>query len=110
METEDPTHVDTPKKKKPPYKVGETKAHIIVKKWGKETKERVLYTYKDFEYDADGWTESAKYLPEDYDLVYMRLAIGKTIPGWHTNRTWYGVRLKQDDVVLLWKRKEEERY
>lgn len=94
-----------------PLKVGNVKEYIPIvnKKTGRKTKSTVFYTYKDVTYDSDGWADVTKYLPEDYDLVYLRLKRERTIPGWIFEKTWYALRLLKDDVVLFWKRKKEER-
>ena len=74
---------------------------------GKVKKTPVYYTYRDVEYDIDGWADSKRFLPEDFDLVFMRLKREKTITGWVNGNTWDGLRLKDDDEVLFWKRNEE---
>lgn len=65
--------------------------------------------YKDVECDIDGWVDCRKFLPDDFDLVFMRLKRGKAISGWISGKIWCGLRLKNDDVVIFWKRKEEEK-
>ena len=90
-------------------KVGNIKEYITtVAKDGKSRKTAVPYSYRDVEYDDYGWADSKKYLPEDFDLVYMKLARERIITGWINGTHWCGVRLKQDDKVLFWKRDIEE--
>jgi hypothetical protein len=48
-----------------------------------------------------------KYLPADFDLVYLRLERERTIPGWISGTNWDAIRLKSTDKVLYWKRKME---
>jgi hypothetical protein len=99
----------------PPYfpaiKVSDFKFFKITKneETGKSKKTRIFYSYQDFEYDIEGWAESKKYLPDDFDLVYMRLEREKTIPGWINGSIWCGLRLKPQDKVIFWKRKLEEK-
>ena len=90
-------------------KVGNVKEYISAGKTvtGKPSKKPIYYAYKDVEYDMDGWADSKKYLPEDFDLVYMRLKREKTIPGWISGSSWFGLRFKSGDVVLFWKRSHE---
>jgi hypothetical protein len=88
-------------------KVGDIKAYTSSKdsKTGKLVRKKILYNYQDVQYDIDGWVDSKKYLPEDFDLVYMRLKREKVIPGWISGTSWLGLRLKPDDEVTFWKRK-----
>lgn len=92
-------------------KVGDVKKYIEKedKKTGKLKKVEVLYTYRDVKFDIDGWADSKEYLPEDFDLVYMKRDGQKTIPGWVTGSTWNGLRLKSTDHIPYWKRKPEEK-
>jgi hypothetical protein len=91
-------------------KVGNVKDYIITKNQntGYQKKTPVFYTYKDVEYDIDGWADCKRFLPDDYDLVFLRLFREKTIPGWISGSSWYGLRLKKEDSVTYWKRKEDE--
>jgi hypothetical protein len=95
---------------KPKIKVGNVKEYVYTqnKITGRTNKVPIPYVYKDVAYDIDGWADSEKYLPEDFDLVLMKLARGKTVPGWIGGTTWYGLRFKKDDAVLFWKRNPEE--
>jgi hypothetical protein len=77
-------------------------------KTGMSRRYPVFYSYKDVEYDIDGWADVNKYLPDDFDLVFMRLKRNRTIPGWVNGSTWEGLRFKNDDVVLFWKKNEHE--
>lgn len=92
-------------------KVGDLKEYLIGINQisGREKRTPIYYSYKDVEYDIDGWADCARFLPDDYDFVFMRLLRNKTIAGWISGYTWTGLRLKQDDVVVFWKRKEEEK-
>lgn len=91
-------------------KVGSVKEYIAKKdnKSGKMKKQEILYTYKDVKYDIDGWVDCNLFLPEDFDLVYMKVEGKKTIPGWISGSSWYGLRYKKEDVVKYWKRKPDE--
>lgn len=91
-------------------KVGNVKEYIVSenKSTGRPRKSAVLYAYKDLNYDVDGWADAKTCLPDDFDLVYLRLKREKTIPGWVSGAIWYGMRLKKDDEVMFWKRLEED--
>ena len=62
-------------------------------------------SYKDVRFDKDKWANAKSYLPADYDLVYMRLDSDITIAGWSNGNSWEGLRLRENDHVLYWKRK-----
>ena len=85
-------------------KVGDIKSYVI-KASGR--KNPVFYSYGDVEYDIDGWADVTRFLPNDFDLVFLRLKRERTIPGWINGQSFEGRKLKPDDVVLFWKRKEE---
>lgn len=92
-------------------KVGSHKEYITKfhEKSGKDKKVEVLYTYKDVKYDIDGWVDCQLFLPDDYDLVYMKVDGKKTMAGWVSGSSWHGLKLKDGDKVLYWKRKPEEK-
>jgi hypothetical protein len=93
-----------------PYKkVGNIKEYyqVLNKKTGRFSRKPIYFTYKDIEYDIDGWADCKRFLPEDFDLVLMRLKREKTINGWISGLAWNGLRLKPDDEVLFWKRRLE---
>jgi hypothetical protein len=92
-------------------KVGYIKKYVIssYKPTGQKKKIPIFYTYKDIKFDIEGWANSKKFLPEDFDLVLLRLKREKIIPGWIIGMKWTGLRLKKDDEVMFWKKNEEER-
>jgi len=69
----------------------------------------VVFSYRDVKTDDDGWVDAAKYLPADFDLVYMKVEGKKTLSGWMSGNNWEGLRLKEGDKVLYWKRKPEDK-
>ena len=73
---------------------------------GSEISRRV--TYKDVHCDIDGWADSSRFMPADFDLVYLKLEGKKSISGWSTGTSWDGLKLNKDDKVLYWKRKPDE--
>ena len=56
------------------------------------------HNYKDVKYDDSGWADVSKYLPGDFDLCYLKTET-KIIPGWHTNNSWDGKRVKENEKV-----------
>lgn len=67
------------------------------------------FTYKDVVYDIDGWADSARFLPCDFDLVILKVEGKKSISGWSTGASWDGLNLAIGDKVLYWKRKPDEK-
>ncbi len=63
------------------------------------------FSYRDVEYDEDGWVDATKYIPEECDLVILRMDDDRSLPGWWTGNGWDGLRIKRKDKVLYWKRK-----
>jgi hypothetical protein len=92
-------------------KVGDVKEYLTTKNslTGRIKKTAVPFQYKDVEFDIDGWADCKRFLPDDYDLVLLKLSRGKTIPGWIAGSSWDGLKLKKEDTVLYWKKKEEEK-
>jgi len=68
---------------------------------------RRKYQYREVPFDIDGWALASRYLPADYDMMYMRCDDERTIPGWCNGTKWLGMRLR-DQKVIAWKRKPEE--
>jgi hypothetical protein len=73
---------------------------VIDKKSGKERKAQ----YRDVEYDPGGWTDAAKYLPYDYDLVLVKTKGKKTTGAWSYGSHWDGRKIDNSDEILYWKR------
>ena len=59
------------------------------------------FLYSDVKYDADGWAEAKKFMPADYDLVFMKTE-KKTYNGWASGKIWDGLKIP-DEPVLYWK-------
>ncbi len=71
----------------------------------KRTKEKRKMGYTDVQYDADKWADAKRFLPADYDLMYLKSPDHiKTIPGWSTGTKWDGLNLKTNASVLYWKK------
>lgn len=69
-------------------------------------------TKKDFTYvmcthDADGWVKACDFLPEDYDMCYLKLSDGRSKRGWFNGYCWDGLRIKVDDEIVYWKRSKD---
>lgn len=72
-----------------------------------EGKKGFKYTYKEVKY-LDGWADAELFLPNNFDLVFLKLEEGKTRSGWHTGMGWDGLKLQPTDKVQYWKKKDEE--
>lgn len=69
---------------------------------------KIVFQYKDVDFDLDGWADATKYRPVDFDLVLLQIeGREKPISGWAVGNTWDSVRMKDKDIVLTWKRKRE---
>jgi hypothetical protein len=77
-----------------------------------DSKKKYCYLDTEKEMDFDGWVDSSKYMPVDYDLVYLRVinAEGqeKTRIGWASGFGYEGAKLREGDKVLYWKRKGDD--
>jgi hypothetical protein len=69
------------------------------------TEKRFTCKYSDVPADKDGWVTDLKYFPINCDMMYLRIE-GKTriIGGWWDGRKWTGLRMKEGDKVIAWKR------
>lgn len=71
-----------------------------------------LFTYQDCSRNEDGYIDPKKFLPLSYDLVYIKVEregkrLSNIFSGWWTGQFWDGKSIKDSDIVISWKRKEE---
>jgi hypothetical protein len=81
-----------------------------VKFWKKNSKNQSIavdYTYKDVEYDEEGWADAKKFMPADFDLVFLKVNGKKSISGWYAGYQWDSLNYNKIDKVLFWKRKPD---
>ncbi len=64
--------------------------------------------YKDVFFNYEGWANPNKYLPMEFDLVFVKLRDNPNTYAWINGKNWEGLRLKDDDIVIGWKRKIED--
>ena len=69
-------------------------------------KKAVYYSYADIQFN-DGWAETSKFLPRDFDLVYGKTSNGEIKSCWLSGSKWDGLRVKNDDIIMCWRKKEE---
>lgn len=48
-----------------------------------------------------------EYLPDDYDIMYLKIKNKPSSHGWISGNNWDGLKIKPDDEVLYWKKKQE---
>ena len=87
-------------------KVGYSPRPDKFRKNRKESKIREYLLYCDCPKDNKGFVDPSLYLPADYDLCDLMLFSGKEIKGWWTGTSWYGLRLKNKDIIKKWRRIE----
>jgi hypothetical protein len=58
--------------------------------------------YKNVKRDAGGWVDADNFIPEDYDLCYLKTK-DKTYVGWWTGLNWDCAK-PIEGKVLYWKR------
>lgn len=71
-----------------------------------DEKKNERYSYKNVFFDEDGWADAKKYVPEDFDLVSVKIKNKKICSAWVNGKTWDGLKIKREDEVLAWKRQE----
>lgn len=74
---------------------------VFDKKLGKKRK----FSYRDVIYDADMWVDAKKFLPADYDLMWLKTK-EKTYPGWSVGTLWDGLNIQPEIEVIYWKKRE----
>jgi len=66
------------------------------------------FTYNDIKYEPGKWADASKYLPADYDLVFIKYPNQiKTKSAWCIGRKWDGLNIHPDQNVLYWKKNVE---
>lgn len=69
------------------------------------------FRYSQVEYDREGFADSNKYLPLDFDMCTVKVLNSKKEirykKAWHGGCSWDGLRLKESDKVIAWKKCEE---
>lgn len=77
---------------------------IIDKKTGKQRK----FSYADIDYETNKWVDASKFLPADFDLVYIKTPKRiKTIPAWSVGSNWDGLNIKIDEKITHWKKRAQ---
>lgn len=63
------------------------------------------FSYRDVVYDEDKWVDAKKFLPADFDLMFLKTK-DKTYPGWSSGVKWDGLNVPKNLEVLYWKRQD----
>jgi hypothetical protein len=62
------------------------------------------FLYDDVQYDSDQWADAKKYLPADFDLLYLKIENHpRIIPGWSIGKKWDGLDMQEKYIVTHWK-------
>ena len=62
------------------------------------------FDYKDIIKNDDGWIDSKKYLPREYDIVLVKVDGLKPYPGWYSGSGWDGARYRKWHTIRAWKK------
>ena len=63
--------------------------------------------YRDISFDVDGWADAKNFLPENFDLVYLKSPDReKILSGWISGKRWDGYRIEDNQKINVthWKR------
>jgi len=72
-----------------------------------ETGKKVTYKMiKKDAIDANGFVDVKRYIPADFDLMYLKFKNHRPSFGWSNGKKWYGAEIGRCHEVLFWKRKE----
>jgi len=66
-----------------------------------------ILNYHIVNYGKDGFADANVYLPYPCDLLEMKTNTNKIRIGWWTGQEFYGIRLKENEKVIAWKKKKE---
>lgn len=55
----------------------------------------------------NGWIDSSKYLPKDFDLLDLQTENGKIKMGWRSGNIWDGMKIKENEKILFWRKRKE---
>jgi len=63
-------------------------------------------SYREVKYDEDGWVDANEFLPIPFDLCTLKTEEGQYKSGWYTGQGWDGQRIKEDEKITYWNRKQ----
>jgi hypothetical protein len=66
-----------------------------------------ILDYLMVEVDEEGFADSSKYSPLEYDLLYLITDQGKRKNGWWCGNSYYSHRLHPDENVIAWKKNKD---
>jgi len=77
----------------------------------KQTQEKVnSFRYLLTRFNKEGWADASKSLPIPFDLVTVWTNTDKKVAAWWNKTKWEGLRLRDQDKVLFWKRRRYEHF
>lgn len=78
-------------------------------KVGKDVLNGRTLSYKFTPCDEGGWIDSRKFMPAEYDLVFIKVEGKKKLTGWWTGWCWDGVNVDiPEGTDVIWKRNHIE--
>lgn len=80
------------------------------KKYKRNSKISIHYTYSDIKFKDDGWADVTEYLPLNFDLCDVKLDCGRIFSAWVFENKWEGLKLKPQHKVLFWRKHKGEEY
>lgn len=57
--------------------------------------------------NREGWVDAFRVKPYAYDIVYLLTGKFEEKNGWWTGLKWDGLRLKENETIIRWKRLRE---
>lgn len=70
---------------------------------------KIPYGYIDVIPEKDGWIDAKKYIPKKYDMCFLKTPI-RVIKGWHNGLGWDGLRVRDNDSILYWKKIGDKKF
>lgn len=78
-------------------------------KVGKDILNGKKLSYRFTPCDANGWIDSRKYMPADFDLVFIKVDGKKALTGWLNGSHWDGINVNiSASELVYWKRNHIE--
>ena len=65
-----------------------------------------FYSYIKVDCDDDFWVDASNWLPDDFDLCYLRREDGNIKVGWRSCRHWDGYSVGRHEDFIHWKVKD----
>jgi hypothetical protein len=84
----------------PPFFIGKIKE--------KKDNKVIYWNYRNIKYDKNGWANAEEYLPDQFDLCFIKTENNRVLKGWHTGQIWDGLNVNHTHKIKYWKWFEEK--